>query len=139
VALSATPLFRTASLHGARPNDDSWCERACAQTSEHCSPKLSKHRVEKLHMPAHVELSDPGQLIASLASKASMPIADVAALYARECAELATTANLGKFVQIFALRNVQEVLRARSREPAPPQGSTAHLPDRQDGLAFAMA
>ena len=68
-----------------------------------------------------------------------MPIADVAALYARECAELATTANLGKFVQIFALRNIQEILRARSREPAPPQGIAAPVPDRQDGFAFAMA
>ena len=90
-------------------------------------------------MPAHVKLSDPGRVIASLAWKAGMPIADVAALYARECAELATTANLGKFVQIFALRNVQEILRARSREPVPPQGIAAPVPDRQDGFAFAMA
>ena len=90
-------------------------------------------------MPSHVKLSNPEQVIASLASKASMPIADVAALYARECAELAATAKLGKFVQIFALRNVREILRARSREPAPPQANTAPLPDRRDDLAFAMA
>lgn len=42
------PLLGSASLHGARLNDDSWCERAGAQTLGHCSPKLSKHRVEKL-------------------------------------------------------------------------------------------
>ena len=68
-----------------------------------------------------------------------MPIAEVAVIYERECAELAMTAKLAKFVQIFALRNVQEILRARSLEPAPPQRGTTHLQGRQDSLVFAAA
>jgi len=90
-------------------------------------------------MPAHAELPDQGRIIAFLAWNARMPIADVAAIYERECAELATTAKLATFVQIFALRNVRDILGARFRESAPPQGSTAHLPVRQDGLAFVAA
>lgn len=90
-------------------------------------------------MPAHAELPDQGRIIAFLAWNARMPIADVAAIYERECAELATTAKLATFVQIFALRNVRDILGARSRESAPPQGSTAHPPVRQVSLAFAAA
>lgn len=82
--------------------------------------------VENLCMPAHAKLPDHGRVIASLAWDARMPIADVAAIYERECAELGTTAKLVKFVQIFALRNVQKILRARSPEPVPPQANTAH-------------
>ena len=90
-------------------------------------------------MPAHDKPPDQGRIIASLAWNARMPIADVAAIYERECAELATTAKLAKFVQIFALRNVQEILRARSRKQAPPKKSTARLPVRQDSLGLAVA
>jgi len=90
-------------------------------------------------MTAHTKLPDQGRIIAFLAWNARMPIADVASIYERECAELATTAKLATFVQIFALRNVRDILGARSRESAPPQGSTAHLPVRQDSLAFAAA
>ena len=68
-----------------------------------------------------------------------MPIADVAVIYERECAELATTARLAKFVQIFALRNVQEILRARSLEPAPPQRGMTHLSGRKNSLVLAVA
>jgi len=90
-------------------------------------------------MPAKAKLPDPGRIIASLARSTSIPIADVAVIYERERAELATTAKLAKFVQIFALRNVQEILRAQSFEPAPPQRGTTHLPGRQDSLVFAVA
>ena len=90
-------------------------------------------------MPAHAELQVQERTIAFLACNARMAIADVAAIYERECAELATTARLATFVQIFALRNVRDILGARSRESAPLQGSTAHPPMRQDSLAFAAA
>ena len=96
-------------------------------------------RVENHRMSAHDKLPDQGRMIASLARNARMPIAVVAAIYERECAELATTAKLAKFVQIFALRNVREILRAQSREPAPSQRNTAHVPMRQDSPAFAVA
>ena len=89
-------------------------------------------------MPAQAKLPYQGRIIASLARNAGLPIAYVAAIYERERAELATTATLGTFVQLFALRNVQEILRAQSREPAPSQRSTAHVPIRQDSSAFAV-
>ena len=90
-------------------------------------------------MPAHDKPSNQGRIIASLAWNARMPVADVAAIYERECAELATTAKLAKFVQTFALRNVQEILRAQSRKLTTPERSTARPPVRQDSLGLAVA
>jgi len=42
-----------------------------------------------------------------------VPIDDVAILYEHERAELALGAHITKFLHIFAIRNVQEILRQR--------------------------
>ncbi|MEO5676837.1 MAG: DUF3562 domain-containing protein [Usitatibacter sp.] len=59
---------------------------------------------------------DQKQIVASLARESRVPIEDVAKLYEHELAELAVGAHLTKFLHIFAIRNVQEILRKRSAE-----------------------
>ena len=65
-------------------------------------------------MPAHHKLLDQKRIVALLAEESQMPIDDVATLYERERAELALGARNTKFLDVFAIRNVQEVLRRRS-------------------------
>ena len=50
-----------------------------------------------------------------------MPTRDVAELYEHERAVLAAGARVSKFIHIFAIRNVQEILRER----APPVAALA--------------
>jgi hypothetical protein len=64
-------------------------------------------------MPAHDKQPDQQRIVAFLAENSDVPIADVAILYEHERAELALGAHITKFLHIFAIRNVQEILRKR--------------------------
>ena len=64
-------------------------------------------------MPAHVKQPDQMRIVAFLAEASDMPIDDVSKLYEHERAELALGAHITKFIHIFAIRNVQEILRTR--------------------------
>jgi hypothetical protein len=67
-------------------------------------------------MSAHKEKQPQQELVvASLASESHLPIDDVARLYEQQQGELAAGARVTNFVHIFATRNVQEILRVRSR------------------------
>jgi hypothetical protein len=57
---------------------------------------------------------DQKRIVALLAEESRVSIDDVATLYERECAELARGAHNTTFLHIFTIRNVQEILRARS-------------------------
>ena len=67
-------------------------------------------------MTAHMKQPDQTQILALLAEDSDMPIDDVSKLYERERAELALGAHITKFIHIFAIRNVQEILRTRGVE-----------------------
>ena len=56
------------------------------------------------------------RIVASLAEDSDVPIADVATLFERERAELAVGASITTFLNIFAIRHVQEILRKRIAE-----------------------
>lgn len=65
-------------------------------------------------MPAPREkLPDQGRIVASLAVECHIPVAEMAALYEHERANLAFGAHITKFLHIFATRNVLEILRKR--------------------------
>ncbi|MBT9502592.1 MAG: DUF3562 domain-containing protein [Burkholderiaceae bacterium] len=65
-------------------------------------------------MPApHSMQPDQHQIVAHLAHQAHLPVGDVAQLYEQERAELAAGAHIMTFLPIFAIRNVQEILRRR--------------------------
>jgi Protein of unknown function (DUF3562) len=64
-------------------------------------------------MPAHEKQPDQKRIVAFLADESHVPIGDVATLYEHERAELALGAHITKFLHIFAIRNVQEILRKR--------------------------
>ena len=65
-------------------------------------------------MPASREKQpDQGRIVASLAVECHIPVAEMAALYEHERADLAFGAHITKFLHIFATRNVLEVLRQR--------------------------
>jgi hypothetical protein len=57
---------------------------------------------------------DQTRIIAFLAKESKQPVADIAKLYEHERAELALGAHITKFLHIFAIRNVQEILRKRA-------------------------
>ena len=59
---------------------------------------------------------DESRIVAFLAEESQQPVADVAKLYEHERAELALGAHITKFLHIFAVRNVQEVLRNRAAD-----------------------
>ena len=65
-------------------------------------------------MPMHDKQPDQRRIIALLAEESQMPIDDVATLYEHERAELAVGARTTNFLHIFAIRNVQKILRKRS-------------------------
>jgi len=65
-------------------------------------------------MPALDKQSDQWRIVASLAEESHVPIDEVATLYEHERATLALGAHIAKFLHIFAIRNVQEILRERS-------------------------
>jgi Protein of unknown function (DUF3562) len=65
-------------------------------------------------MPAPQEKQpDQKRIVATLAEESHVPVDDVARLYEHERAELAVGARITKFLHVFAIRNVQEVLRKR--------------------------
>lgn len=66
------------------------------------------------------------RIIAFLAEESHLPLAEVATLYEHERAELALGAHITKFLDIFAIRNVQEILRRRAAEE--PEGLAAAHP-----------
>ena len=59
---------------------------------------------------------DQTRIVAFLAEESQQPIADVARLYEHERAELALGAHITKFLHIFAIRNVQEILRKQAAD-----------------------
>ena len=56
---------------------------------------------------------DQQRIVDFLAEEAQMPIDDVATLYEHERSALAAGAHVMRFVHIFAIRNVQEILLQR--------------------------
>jgi hypothetical protein len=60
------------------------------------------------------------RIVEFLARQSSVPVDEVARIYAAERAGLAGAARVATFVPIFAIRNVQEILRHRI--PIPPRG-----------------
>ncbi len=59
---------------------------------------------------------DQKRIVAFLAEESQVPEDVVAKLYECERAELAIDAHITKFLHIFAIRNVQEILRKQSLE-----------------------
>lgn len=59
---------------------------------------------------------DQTRVLALLAKESQQPVADIAKLYEHERAELALGAHITKFLHIFAIRNVQEILRKRAAD-----------------------
>jgi hypothetical protein len=57
---------------------------------------------------------DQAQIVAFLASESRQPVADVAKVYEQECAVLVSRARITNFLHIFAIRNVQEILRTQA-------------------------
>jgi hypothetical protein len=53
------------------------------------------------------------RIVEFLARESSVPVDEVARIYAAERAGLAEGARVATFVPIFAIRNVQEILRHR--------------------------
>ena len=53
------------------------------------------------------------RIVDFLARESSVPVDEVARIYAAERADLAEGAHVANFVPIFAIRNVQEILRHR--------------------------
>lgn len=64
-------------------------------------------------MPGQDAQLDQKRIVAFLAEQCHVPIADVTILYEHERAELALGAHITKFLHIFAIRRVQEILRKR--------------------------
>lgn len=62
------------------------------------------------------QLDQQKRIVAFLARESHVPIADVATIYEHERAELAVGAHVTKFLHVFAIRNVQEILRERSAD-----------------------
>jgi len=57
---------------------------------------------------------DQTRIVAFLAKESQQPVSDIAELYEHERAELALGAHITKFLHVFAIRNVQEILRKRA-------------------------
>ncbi|WP_155888135.1 MULTISPECIES: DUF3562 domain-containing protein [Cupriavidus] len=88
--------------------------------------------VHKLRQP------DQKGLVALLAAKAHMPVDDVEQLYEHERAELAVDAHITSFLHIFAIRNVEKILRRRAGEKtALREGGRAPQPAGRDRRAGA--
>lgn len=67
-------------------------------------------------MAAHVHESDRQRTVAGLAEEFHTPVDAVAALYDRERADLARGARVTAFLDIFAVRKVEEALRQRDTD-----------------------
>ena len=69
-------------------------------------------------MSAHDNQPDQKRIVAQLAEQSHMPAHDVAELYEQERAGLAAGARVTKYLHIFAIRKVQEILHERARPVA---------------------
>jgi len=56
------------------------------------------------------------RIVAFLAEGSEEPVDEVAKLYEHERAQLAAGAHITKFLHVFAIRNVQQILRERRIE-----------------------
>jgi hypothetical protein len=65
---------------------------------------------------AHEKQPDQERIVALLALECHMPVAEMAALYEHERADLAMDARITEFLHIFASRNVRAILRTRERD-----------------------
>lgn len=61
----------------------------------------------------HEKQPDQQRIVATLAAQCQVPIDDMATLYEHERAELASDAQITKFIHVFATRNVLRILRER--------------------------
>jgi hypothetical protein len=52
--------------------------------------------------------------LARLAERCNLPVKEVAKLYERERGELAAVARVTTFLDVFATRNVEQILRGRN-------------------------
>jgi len=60
--------------------------------------------------------ADRSRIVALLAEESQLPAADVAKLYEQEHAALAAGAHITTYLDIFAIRNVQAILRQRAAD-----------------------
>ncbi len=74
---------------------------------------------EDFRMPARDKEPDQKRIVEFLAEESRFPVDEVAALYERERAELAMAAHVTSFLHIFAIRNVQAILRRRNLDSNP--------------------
>jgi hypothetical protein len=61
----------------------------------------------------HQKQPDQGRIVASLAAECHMPISEMAILYEQERAKIALGAHITKFLHIFTIRKVLEILQQR--------------------------
>jgi hypothetical protein len=110
------PADRQVSHHAARQrNKACTCAWVCA-----CYGALTLQPAEEPAMPAsHEKQPDQGRIVESLALECHMPVAEMAALYEHERADLAFGAHITKFLHIFAIRSVLEILRQRKLDTQP--------------------
>ena len=83
-------------------------------------PKVPSHLGFTLPAPFE-KPPDQQRIVAKLSAESHVPIDDVAALYEHERACLAVGAHITKFLHIFAIRNVQEILRKRTLDERQPE------------------
>jgi Protein of unknown function (DUF3562) len=62
---------------------------------------------------------DQMRIVAALASECRVPIGEMAALYEHQRAELALGAHITKYIHIFAIRKVLEIVHERGFDKQP--------------------
>jgi len=79
-------------------------------------------------LAAHVRESDRKRTVAVLAEEFRAPFDDVAALYERERADLLRGARVTTFLDILAVRKVEDALRQRRRDTHMSTSGSTTLP-----------
>ena len=69
-----------------------------------------------MSVPQEMQQDQQKRIVASLARESDMPIAEVATLFEHERAELEVGARITTFLNVFAIRQVQEALRRRNAD-----------------------
>ena len=69
-----------------------------------------------MSVPQEMKQDQQKRIVASLARESDMPIAEVATLFEHEWARLAVGARITTFLNVFAIRQVQEALRRRNAD-----------------------
>ena len=77
---------------------------------------------------SEVKQPDQKRIVATLAADSDESADEIEKLYELERARLAIGAHTTKFLHIFAIRNVQEILRKRSIERPAAQSGSRPLP-----------